>query len=283
MPRRRRCASGCAPPATRDDDLLAELLLYHRREAKPSWWWYFERRKMSLEDLHDDDEAIAGLEPHGAEGTINRSRLVPMRFPLQQFKLRPGTRCSTRSASARVEIVSLDAEQGTLELKLGRKAWGDEVPRCADPRQALQHRRAAGGAAAPGHEARLTATTAIRPAGRCCARRCRRSTAWPAGAPLLDGHFSVERAVDLALRLDHSTLAVQGPPGTGKTYTGAQMAVALMRAGPAGGRDRAQPQGDPQPARGDRAGGARPGLPLPRLQARRRRQRLRLTVRRRRR
>ena len=52
---------------------------------------------------------------------------------------------------------------------------------------------------------------------------------------------------------------MQGPPGTGKTYTGARIAVALMRAGPAGGRDRAQPQGDPQPARRDRAGRPRSG------------------------
>jgi predicted RecB family nuclease len=98
-----------------DDDLLAELLLYHRREAKPTWWWYFERRKMTLEDLHDDDEAIAGLEPHGDEGTINHSRLVPMRFPLQQFKLGPGKLLDPVSGRG-VEIVTLDADRGTLRM-----------------------------------------------------------------------------------------------------------------------------------------------------------------------
>jgi uncharacterized protein len=211
------------------DDLLAELLLYHRREAKPSWWWYFERRKMSMDDLHDDDEAIAGLEADGVEGTIARSRLVPMKFPLQQFKLGPGQVLDPVSGRG-VEIVSLDAEQGTLELKLGPKAWGNEVPAALIPGKPFNtdEQQAA---------LRRLATSILDDDGRYPACRALLTRALPAidglppGAQLLDEHFSVEQAVDLALRLDHSTLAVQGPPGTGKTYTGAQMAVALMRQG----------------------------------------------------
>ena len=57
-----------------------------------------------------------------------------------------------------------------------------------------------------------------------------------------------------------SYLFVQGPPGSGKTWQGAKMAVALMRAGQARRRHVAQPQGDQQAPRGDRAGGARAGL-----------------------
>jgi predicted RecB family nuclease len=212
-----------------DDDLLAELLIYHRREAKPTWWWYFERRKMSQEDLRDDDEAIAGLEPHGDEGTINHSRMVPMRFPLQQFKLGPGKVLDPVSGRS-VEVLTLDAEQGTLELKLGRKAWGDEVPGALIPGKPYNTDEQ--------QEAlRRLARSVLDHTGGYPACRSLLARALPAvaghtlGAPLIDGHFSVERAVDLALRLDHSTLAVQGPPGTGKTYTGAQMAVALMRTG----------------------------------------------------
>src|SRR3954447_17260530 len=210
-----------------DDDLLAELLLYHRREAKPAWWWYFERRKMSLEDLHDDDEAIAGLEPCGDEATINRSRLVPMRFSPQQFKLGPGKVLDPISDRP-VEIVTLNAENGTLELKLGRKAWGDEVPTALIPGKPYNTDEQ--------QEAlRRLAQSALDGDGRYPASRALLTRSLPtirdraAGAPLLSEHFSVEQAVDLALRLDHSTLAVQGPPGTGKTYTGAQIAVALMR------------------------------------------------------
>jgi predicted RecB family nuclease len=212
-----------------DDDLLAELLLYHRREAKPGWWWYFARRAMTLEELHDDDEAIAGLERNGAEGTIDRSRLVPMRFPLQQFKMGPDKVLDPVSGRG-VEIVSLDAEQGTLELKLGKTAWTDEVPAAlipAKPYTSEEQQEALRRLARS-----VLAEDGGYPACRALLRRDLPAIAGlVAGAPLLDGHFSVPQAVELALALDHSTLPVQGPPGTGKTYTGAQMAVALMRQG----------------------------------------------------
>jgi hypothetical protein len=42
---------------------------------------------------------------------------------------------------------------------------------------------------------------------------------------------TVEGAVRAALALDRSYLAIQGPPGSGKTYTGAQIALALVDAG----------------------------------------------------
>src|SRR6185312_10796611 len=58
-----------------------------------------------------------------------------------------------------------------------------------------------------------------------------RIAASPYGRPLLAGDYTVAQAVDLALRLDSSMLAIQGPPGSGKTYAGARIAVALMARG----------------------------------------------------
>ncbi len=52
------------------------------------------------------------------------------------------------------------------------------------------------------------------------------------GKPLRhEGEAGLEAARRLVLRLDEGTLAIQGPPGSGKTYTGARMAVELLRAG----------------------------------------------------
>ena len=135
-----------------DDDLLAELLLYHRREAKPTWWWYFARRAMSLEDLHDDDEAIAGLEPHGDEGTINHSRLVPMRFPLQQFKLGPGKVLDPVSGRP-VEIDHARRRAGHARAEAGPKGLGDEVPAALIPGKPYNTDEQRGGASAPGPSA----------------------------------------------------------------------------------------------------------------------------------
>src|SRR5206468_2560447 len=41
----------------------------------------------------------------------------------------------------------------------------------------------------------------------------------------------VRQAVELAARLDGTTLCIQGPPGTGKTYTAAAIIASLLRDG----------------------------------------------------
>ena len=45
------------------------------------------------------------------------------------------------------------------------------------------------------------------------------------------GSDTVQVAIDLALDLDASCLAIQGPPGSGKTYVGSQMILALSKSG----------------------------------------------------
>jgi uncharacterized protein len=54
----------------------------------------------------------------------------------------------------------------------------------------------------------------------------------PAGTSLRQsGETDLEAARRLALAVDRSTLAIQGPPGSGKTYSGAHMALDLVRQG----------------------------------------------------
>jgi uncharacterized protein len=213
------------------DRLLGELLMYHRREAKPSYWWYFKRVEMTEEELRDDDdEAIGGLTPAGPEFQLAQSRGVPMQFPLQSMKLYAGGVVDPASERG-AEIVKIDPVAGTLTLKLGPKNWGqDPPPRSLIPDQPLPTRvqRAA---------LRRLAVDVLGggtgyPASRALLRRdVPRIAGSPPGSPLLAGDYTVEQAVDLAVRLDASMLAIQGPPGTGKTYAGAQIAVALMAQG----------------------------------------------------
>ena len=118
------------------NELLSEVLLYHRREAKPAYWRYFKRIEMSEEELLDeDDEAIAGLEINGPEDRIKKSRLVPMRFPGQQFKLRPGSAVDPVSERT-VGIILVDSEKSELSLKLGEQ-WKGETPRALIPGKPL--------------------------------------------------------------------------------------------------------------------------------------------------
>jgi uncharacterized protein len=53
----------------------------------------------------------------------------------------------------------------------------------------------------------------------------------PGGELRRPGETAADAAVRLALALDEATLAIQGPPGSGKTTRGADMIVALVRAG----------------------------------------------------
>jgi predicted RecB family nuclease len=213
------------------DRLLGELLMYHRREAKPSYWWYFKRLEMTEEELRDeDDESIGGLTPAGPEFKLAQSRGVPMQFPLQSMKLYVGDVVDPASKRG-AEIVEIDQFAGTLTLKLGPKKWGqDPPPRSLIPDQPLPTgvQRAA---------LRRLAVDVIAggsgyPASRALLRRdLPRIAGSSHGRPLLAGDYTVAQAVDLALRLESSMLAIQGPPGTGKTYAGARIAVALMARG----------------------------------------------------
>ena len=214
-----------------DARLLGELLMYHRREAKPSYWWYFKRREMTEEELRDeDDEAIGGLRPAGAEVPLAKSRGVPMEFPLQSMKLFVG-KATDPISERQVDITELDPVAGTLTLKLGPQMWGtDPPPRSLIPGRPIPtgEQRAALrrlGVAVIDGEGRYPASHAL------LRRDLPRITGCTRGANLLEGDYTVERAVDLALRLDGSMLPIQGPPGTGKTYAGARIAVALMARG----------------------------------------------------
>ncbi len=71
----------------------------------------------------------------------------------------------------------------------------------------------------------------LRPRGRCSCAGPPSMVAGPGTSLRQDGETALEAAVRLGLKLDGDVLAIQGPPGSGKTYTGAQMIVALARAG----------------------------------------------------
>ena len=225
--RERLCATG--EPA---DALLAELLLYHRRNAKPAWWAYYKRGKMTeLELLDEDTEAISGLQPNGPEGKIKQSRRVPMSFPEQRFKLAEGDEVADRFSERAAEILELDANAGTLVLKLGPRTWGpSEVPRALIPGKPWIATEQ------PAALKRLARSVLnVDGAHPVCEALLRRELPriddLATGAPLLPNGYDVDEAVSLATRLDRSVLAIQGPPGTGKTYAGARIAVALMDAG----------------------------------------------------
>lgn len=214
--------------------LLVDLLEFHRREAKPTWWAMFARQDMDAEELLDDAECIADLQPHPTlEPWADKKSVVhPFVFPPQDFKMKVGDK-PLRSGTLEPagEIVSLDEDDRIVALKLGpsRSAIdpgsalipegpvGDRILRDAVHRYATDV--AAGGSRYP------ALTSILR------RDRPRLSGRSPSQAVVPVDADATAGTIDALGILDCSYLLVQGPPGAGKTYTSAQAIVALLAAG----------------------------------------------------
>lgn len=214
--------------------LLVDLLEFHSREAKPTWWAMFARQGMDTEELLNDAECIADLQPHPTMQPWNDKRSVvhPFIFPPQDFKMKVGDK-PLRSGTLEPagEIVSLDEEERIVALKLGPKRSAIE-PGCAlipegpvgdKPLRDAVHRYAADVAAGG---SRYPALTSILRRDR---PRLSRREPGQAIVPMEDD--ATAGAIAALCVLDDSYLLIQGPPGAGKTYTSSQAIVALLAAG----------------------------------------------------
>jgi uncharacterized protein len=220
--------------AQRARRVLFDLLGYHRREAKPGWWEYFARLAKTPEELRDEDsEAIGGLTPErGAPAeAVDRSYLFSLRFPEQDFKLAAGDDAVDAEHGCAVTILALDETARTLKVRRGQKA-GEQPPRALIPgtpystdAQIDALFRLADRVVSGGTEPRgvLDSSTDL------LLRRAPRFI--PGSPPLADGTVDIGVLRRQVAGLDRSALVVQGPPGSGKTWTGARVAVDLMRNG----------------------------------------------------
>jgi predicted RecB family nuclease len=186
--------------------ILGQLLEYHRREDRPVWWHYFRRLEASDEELLEDSEAIAGLEPSDVPAEkVARSLVHTLRFPAQQHKLGAGEAVDP-ATERKEDVVEVDDARGLLRLRRGPKFAEEPLPKALIPGGPWDTRaqRAA--------LRRLAENPQRYPALRAIVRR--------------DPPTSLEPTA-----LEESYLFVQGPPGSGKTWTGAQMVAGLLAAG----------------------------------------------------
>ncbi len=245
--------------------LAGHLLDYHRREAKPLWWAFFAREGRTPEELAEFDvEAIGGIEPAGGPVPAAKSLVLPVRLPGAAAQSRPGRR-GVRSGDARAgRPHRVDRRRrGEALAEARREAGGRAAASLAHSGRGVEHGRAAGGAAA----ARAVAPGRNRPvsgAGGDPAPRppARRRLAAAAGRPR--GGERPRRVARLELPRRPGTARL----GQDVHRRAADRAAALAR--PARGRDGAEPQGDPQPARGGREGRADGGRRVPRAEEGRR-------------
>lgn len=215
--------------------LLADLLDWHRREEKSQWWRWFELKDdLTIEQLIDERDALAGLvfvEAFEGEGVMRHRRY---RFQPQDHDFDPGDEAfATETGRATGTIVSIDDAGGMIELKRSRNAdWPHpaalmgRAPLPSDAQKGAML-RVADAVIADG----IDGDGAYRAVRDMLLRLApRRPARW--GASLVEpGEDVLDAARRLALELETGTLPIQGPPGTGKTYAGARMVLDLVRAG----------------------------------------------------
>jgi uncharacterized protein len=232
--------------------LLADLLEFQRRDEKPAWWEYFELRQTDDEALLASRKALAGLvykaQETDASGVPERfgNRFVHrFTFPPQDHGFEPGNKLHDPREFQLQAVVNDDGTTGT-KMKDGRP-WeivsiddgtGDLLlanmdPAPIPPPVALVVGRP-GILKTPSESLERLASDIV---SNGLLASCL------AGSRLLIGDDPIMStgsgfppteepvsafAVKVSRGLGPTYLAIQGPPGTGKTYTGAEIAIALL-------------------------------------------------------
>ena len=216
--------------------LLGQLVTWHRREAKPEWWAYFNRRRLSVDELFDDTEAIAGLAYEGVVGKCAQSLVHRYRFdPGQEHRIGEGDKPDDPvTGKPAGTVMFLDNARGLVNLK--RAARSDAPhPQCLIPSGPIPTNEQREAIARVGQWVLahgIDAAGPYRAARDLLRRRPPRLRSGPAPASLVhEGEDAVTAACRIVHDMEDSCLAIQGPPGSGKTWTGAQLILSLTSAG----------------------------------------------------
>ena len=213
--------------------LLAQLLSWHRRENKSAWWLYFHL-KNDLTDAEriEANEPLAGLVFDREVRTEKRSTVYRYRFPPQEYDIKVGTTVEDPATGKDAgEVVELDEVGLTIDLKHtgGRPHPTALIPADDFRTGVLEDALLRLGDWVAEHG--LKADGPHRAALDLLLRRPPRVAQADGDELRLPSEDSLTAARRLASVLDRSTLAIQGPPGSGKTFSGARMALDLVRAG----------------------------------------------------
>lgn len=215
-------------------DLMLDLSYFHEREDKPTYWRIFEALSEESDALLDDLECLAGLEAIGDPRPDKRSMARDYRFPVQESKLRAGTRSnpcikpSTRLETA--NLSALDMAAGTATLRRGKdKPLPDHLDLLPDTPLDTRKIRAAIAAVA---DALIAADGRYRAIEDLLTRAKPRFRDGRDSTAIIDvtGDLVAQTSVAIAA-MDETVLAIQGPPGAGKTFVSAHAIVDLVRAG----------------------------------------------------
>jgi uncharacterized protein len=212
---------------------LADLVDFHRREEKPMWWRMFDRAEATSEELRDDSGCIQGVQAVGAPTPEKQSLLQTYRFdPSQECKLAADGRTTVMFAhniEPKLALTAIDADEGTLQVKIGRKSLTEKLGGSFPQRGSLIQYEYVPAAAIQAALTEVANSHLSNTLSAPISALLRRSA--PATVLQDRDEATIDAAVRVANSMAGGCLVVQGPPGTGKTYTAAEVITALLGTG----------------------------------------------------
>ncbi|HEY5748407.1 MAG TPA: TM0106 family RecB-like putative nuclease [Chryseolinea sp.] len=215
--------------------LLAHLIDYFRREDKSAWWDYFRVHEMDREALLEERKGLAGLDYIGPVITPAKMKVPVHRYsyPPQEVSMDEDDELHEVKGAKIGSVYAIHLSSYTIDIKKTAKT-ADRHPQAVHVMERID----------PGAlvtsimdlandiiEDGLDNEWPHRAAKHLLLKKKPRLLTPVTGPLLLPNEDPGQGAIRLALQLDKSVLAIQGPPGTGKTHTGADMILALVRAG----------------------------------------------------
>ena len=213
-------------------ELTFQLLDFHRRATKPEWWAMFSRMDMTEDELFDDGECLAGLQPDPDNPPVKDKRSIRYTylFPEQESKVKTGDSVAIAQTAEPVRNLVVDEENQRVSftrsagkeplpfpiaigpgMPVSSKSLVEAVFRFGD---SIVH----GDSRYPALEAILTQQLPV-----ICGHA--------AGKPIVTENAGTTEITKAIANLDNSYIFVQGPPGAGKTYTGSHVIVSLLQQG----------------------------------------------------
>lgn len=231
-----RLTEGVPPDAAQRSEeqqarwILANTLDWHRRELKSVWWEFFRLRDLSIDDLLDERDALAGLEFVAEVGGTKQAPIHRYRFPQQDTDLRGGESLHSVGGEKFGKVDRISQQDRTIDIKKRKDTASQHVSGVFAHDVVGTEELAAALLRIGNH----VANVGLSGPGEYQAARDLLQKLAPriSGEPLRrENETTLEAATRIAQNLEPGILAIQGPPGAGKTFTAARMICALVQAG----------------------------------------------------